>query len=199
VAHATVVIQPSLEQMTQRSDVIIRAVVEEQSVVYAEGNARILTLSRLRVKDGVKGAAKANDTVTLYQVGGSKDGRTMNVVGVNTFKVGEEVVLFGATFIAHDTIKFLQAERKAELPAATLNPTGGWVVTYGIGLGKFQVQRDASGVNAVEQLGDVVGAAQPGSQPTNPMAGGARLVKTQQPLDVFLSEVRRMAAARSVP
>ena len=41
-ARATVVVQPSLEQMTRRSGVIVRAVVEEQHVAWSEGRARIL-------------------------------------------------------------------------------------------------------------------------------------------------------------
>jgi len=197
LAWATVVIQPSLEEMTARSSVIIHAVVEDQSVTYGEGNKRIVTLSRLRVTEGIKGA-KTGDAVTLYQVGGEKDGKHMRIVGVNDFSVGEEVVLFGATFVATDTIRFLQAERKADVPAATLNPNGGWMVTYGVGLGKFQVKRDGTSVNAVEQLGDVVGAPPQGQKMVDPMAG-ARLSSTTQPLNVFLEEVRRMTASRSAP
>ena len=40
----TVVVQPSLEQMTQRSDTIIHAVVEDQSVTLGEDGKRILTV-----------------------------------------------------------------------------------------------------------------------------------------------------------
>ncbi len=187
MARATVVVQPSLEQMTHKSQVIIHAVVEDQSVTLGEGG-RILTLSRLRVKDGVKGVAKANDTVTLYQVGGTKDGRTMSIPGVNTFTVGEEVIVFGDVFLAQDTVTFLQTERKAEVPAATLNPSAGWLVTFGIGLGKYVVARDGQTPMAVEQVGDVATAV----QGPNGLVIGGRVVRTQQPLGAFLPEVRRM-------
>jgi len=62
VASATVVIQPSLEDMTAKSQVIIHAVVEDQTVTQGQDGKRILTLSRLRVTEAVKGGAKVNDT-----------------------------------------------------------------------------------------------------------------------------------------
>ncbi|MEW5851364.1 MAG: hypothetical protein AB2A00_21425 [Myxococcota bacterium] len=195
VARSTVVIQPSLEEMTQKSNVIIHAVVEEQTVTRGEEGKRILTLSRLRVTEGLKGA-KTGDTITLYQVGGSEGGRVARVVGMNDFKVGEEVILFAATFIATDTIRFLQENRKAEVPAATLHPSGGWVVTYGIGLGKFAVVPgpNGSGPMAVEEVGDVAVARQVQGRV---MAGTP--VVNRQPLDAFKAEVRRMASTGRAP
>lgn len=188
LARATVVIQPSLEQMTEKSDVIVHAVVEDQTVTLGEGG-RILTLSRLRIKDGLKGAVKANDTVTLYQVGGTLEGRTMAIPGVNAFTVGEEVILFGDVFLAQDTVEFLRTERKEVVPAATLHPSAGWLVTFGIGLGKYAVTRDGKVPMAVEQVGDVATAVPaPGG-----MKVGGQPVRTQQPLSVFVAEVRRLA------
>lgn len=188
LARATVVIQPSLEQMTEKSDVIVHAVVEDQTVTLGEGG-RILTLSRLRIKDGLKGAVKANDTVTLYQVGGTLEGRTMAIPGVNAFTVGEEVILFGDVFLAQDTVEFLRTERKDVVPAATLHPSAGWLVTFGIGLGKYAVTRDGKVPMAVEQVGDVATAVPaPGG-----MKVGGQPVRTQQPLSVFVAEVRRLA------
>ncbi|MBI5496916.1 MAG: hypothetical protein HY904_18015 [Deltaproteobacteria bacterium] len=192
-AHATVVVQSSLEEMTQKSDVVVHAVVEEVTVTTGEGG-RILTLSRLRVKDGLKGKAGAGDTLALYQVGGTHQGRVANIVGVSRFHVGEEVVLFADTFIATETIRYLQQEKKAEVPSATLNPTAGWVVTYGIGLGKFAVERGGSVPQAVEEVGDVVVVT-----PGRGMSVLGQPSLTRQPLDVFKTEVRRMAAAGRVP
>jgi hypothetical protein len=193
-ARATVVIQPSLEQMTQRSGVVVHAVVEDVTVVEGE-SGRILTVSRLRVKDGIKGA-RTGGSVTLYQVGGTLNGRVARIAGVSTFEKGEEVILFADVFQAADTIRFLQTARKTELPAATLNPSDGWVVPYGIGLGKYQVKRpDGSSPLAVEELGDVAPAT---VGPQGTVVGG-RLVRTQQPLDIFVQEVRRMVAQGSRP
>lgn len=194
-AGATVVIQPSLESMTQKSQVVVHAVVEEQTVTLAEESKRILTLTRLRVKEGVKGGAKQGDTITIYQVGGTWQGRVARVIGMSDFKVGEEVILFGATFLATDTVKFLQDHRAAEVPAATLHPTAGWVVTYGVGLGKYRVDRSGQTPMAIEELGDVATMRRVG----NDSVITAPAARTQQPLGVFLEEVRRLSAERRTP
>lgn len=192
-AQATVVVQPSLEQMTARSGVVIHAVVEEQTQTTGE-DARLLTLTRLRVLPGgaVKGA-KDGDTFTLYQVGGRDGNRVVEVVGMNHFAKGEEVVLFASAFLAGDTVKFLQEQRKGSVPAATLHPAGGWVVTFGIGLGKYAVTRTGSGAMAVEELGDVTVARRDGAR--GPMLLDHPVHFVRQPLDVFLDEVRAQAAA----
>lgn len=189
-ALATVVVQPSLEQMTARSGVIVHGVVTDQVVVQGE-EGRILTLSSIRVTEGLKGA-KANDTVTLYQVGGELDGHVARIAGVSAFAKGEEVILFGDTFLATDTVRFLQLERKNQIPAAMLHPSGPWLVPYGIGLGKFRVDRsnETLGAQASEELGDVA-VATPGPRG---MVLGGRVVRTQQPLNVMLDELRRLVA-----
>jgi hypothetical protein len=185
---ATTVIQPSLERMSQRADVIVHAVVEDQTVTPSADGKRILTLSRLRVMDAIKGA-KPGDTLTLYQVGGRLGQKVMNVVGVSSFKVGEEVVLFAETFVAHEAIKAIQTSRVGQVPAETLHPSGTWVVQYAVGIGKFAVRRDTPNVPmATEELGDVASVARVGNQTVM-----VPLVSTHQPLDVFKSEVRRMA------
>ena len=189
-AHATVVIQAPLHEMTQRSHVVVHATVEETGPVEGE-EGRILTLTRLKVIDGIKGA-KAGDTVTIYQVGGQLGDRVMQIPGVSEFKPGEEVVFFGVTFLATDTVRFLQTERKAQVPAATLHPSAAWVVPFAIGLGKFQVIRTVDPPMAQEELGDVVTVYRKG----NALVAGGRLSRTSQPLDVFLSEVGRMAGRK---
>lgn len=194
-AGATVVIQPSLEDMTRKSGIIVRATVEEQTVTLGEEGKRILTLTRFKVTESLKGTAKAGDTVTLYQVGGTYGGKVARIIGMSEFTAGEEVVLFGSTFLATDTVRYLQDNRKAEVPAATLNPTGGWMVQFGIGLGKFQVTPGAHGPMASEQLGDVATVTRVGDRSVI----GSPVTRVQQPLPVFLSEVRRMVAEGRTP
>jgi hypothetical protein len=197
-AGATVVIQPSLAEMTARSGVVVRGLVEEVTVTTGESDKRVLTLTRIRVLEAVKGP-KAGDTVTLYQVGGQLGNFVSRMVGMSPFSRGEEVVLFGATFLAQDTVKFLQDNRKGSVPDATLRPSGGWMVMYGIGVGKFLVERD----NAlplpmvIEQMGDVEVA----HQRAEGLVFADQAVRTRQPLPVFMQEVRRLAAtpARRAP
>ena len=193
-ASATVVVQPSLERMASRAQVIVRAVVEDQSVTTGEARGRVLTLSRLKVLEGLKGA-KTGETLTLYQVGGRQGKRVAQVIGASGFRVGEEVVLFGAKFLAQDTVKFLQGARQGGSPWATLHPTGGYVVTYGIGLGKFTVDRTGSVPMAREELGDVAVLVPSGKGSLVP----GPLVSREQPLDVFLDEVRALVSRGGKP
>ena len=197
-AGATVVIQPSLAEMTARSGVVLRGLVEESTVTIGENDKRVLTLTRIRVLESVKGP-KAGDTVTLYQVGGQVGNFVSKLVGMSQFNRGEEVVLFGATFLAQDTVAFLQGNRKGSVPDATLRPSGGWVVQYGIGVGKFLVTRDQSAPlpMVIEQMGDVEVA----HQRAEGLVFADKPVRTQQPLPVFMQEVRRLAAtpARRAP
>lgn len=191
-ARASVVMQTSLEEMTSRCDVVLHAVVEDQSITLAQNGARVLTLSRLRVKEGIRGA-KTGDTVTLYQVAGRVGNQVSNIVGVNTFTVGEEVVLFGATFLSTETVTFLQTQRAAEVPAATLHPTAGYVVPHGIGLGKFVVERPAPGVDQPVMVREELGGVSVATRRADNTLVSPATHRLQQPLDVFLAEVRRMA------
>jgi aspartate 1-decarboxylase len=188
-AGATVIVQPSLERMSARAEVIAHAVVEAQHVTLGEDGARIVTLSRVRVLAPVKGT-KAGERLVIYQVGGHHGDRVLVVHGASRFQVGEEVVLFGERFLAANTVRFLQKARGADVPRETLHPSGGFVVPYGIGLGKFVVDRRGAVPMAIEDLGDVAVAVR-GKQGTVIRAAAAR---TEQPLDVFLSEVRRLAS-----
>jgi hypothetical protein len=193
-ASATVVVQPSLDRLATRAEVIVHAVVEEQSVTAGEVGGRVLTLSRLKVLDGLKGA-KAGETLTLYQVGGRQGNRVARVIGANGFGIGEEVVIFGARFLAQDTVKFLQGARRGGVPWATLHPTGGFIVTYGIGLGKFAVDRTGPVPMAIEELGDVA-VLVPTSKGLLVPGPWAR---REQPLDVFLDEVRALVSRGGQP
>jgi hypothetical protein len=193
-AGATLVVQPSLERMATRADVIVHAVVEEQSVTTGEVAGRVLTLTRLKVLMGLKGA-RTGETLTLYQVGGRQGDRVVRVIGANTFRVGEEIVLFGARFLAQDTVKFLHGARRGGVPWATLHPAGGFIVTYGIGLGKFAIDRSGPVPMAREDLGDVAVLLSTGKGGLVP----GPLVRREQPLDIFLDEVRALVSQGGQP
>lgn len=127
-SSATVVVMHSLEEMTQRSDVIVHARVADQRVE-RKGQVGIITLTEIEVIDGIKGA-KDGDVLTIYQVGGSLDGQHAWIAGAHKHRVGEEMVLFA---VRH----------------------GDQIVSYGVGLGKFQVERDGTLPSVREDLGDV--------------------------------------------
>lgn len=164
-AAATVVRIPPLEEMTHGSDVVVHARVVDQLVAREDG--RVVTRTTLEVIEGVKGQ-KAGDLVVVFQVGGTLDGATSWITGAHRFQLHDEVVLFGV--------------RKTQ-GAAT-----GEIVSYGIGVGVFEVVRDAAGAKAVERIGDVVVATKDGRfeapAPRAPVA-----------LNVFLADLRRVVDA----
>jgi hypothetical protein len=129
---ATVVVVPTLEEMTHRSDVVAHAVVREVTVE-EEKPGRLVTLTALEVLDGIAGV-KTGDVLTVYQVGGEKDGRVAWIAGAHHFVVGEELVVF------------------AVRPAAL----HGRIVPYGIGFSLFSVVDGVDGRRVEEIAGDVV-------------------------------------------
>ncbi len=128
-AYATVVALTSLEEMTHRSDVVMQAVVVEQKVV-EERPGKIVTLTTMKVIDGISGV-KANDVVTVYQIGGRLGERQSWIAGAHKFAVGEEVVFFGSRL------------------------KSGNVVPWAIGYGLFSVLDDVDGRHVKEIAGDV--------------------------------------------
>lgn len=137
-ASATVVVVHPLDEMAHRADVIVHAVVRGQEVVREDN--RIITLTQIEVLEGLKGA-KAGAVETIFQVGGKLDGEVVRVVGNSSFAVGEEMVYFA---MRH----------------------GDRLVSYGVGLGKFAVDRSTGAVSAREEFGDVVAV-----DPKQPRAG----------------------------
>lgn len=128
-AHATVVALTSLEEMTHRSDVVMQAVVVDQKVV-EERPGKIVTLTTMKVVDGISGV-KANDLVTVYQIGGMLGDRQSWIAGAHKFTVGEEMVFFGSKL------------------------KNGRVVPWAIGYGLFSILDDVDGRHVKEIAGDV--------------------------------------------
>ena len=130
-AMATVVVVDPLEVMAQQSEVVIHGVVYGQEVQQDE-NGRIITLTQVEVVDGIKGATKG-ERVTVYQVGGTINGISQWIAGNHRFVNGEEFLLFG---VQHENM----------------------IVSYGVGIGKFRIVRDAAGTVLVEDVNDVIAA-----------------------------------------
>lgn len=168
---ATVVVLHSLEEMSQRSEVIVHARVAEQRVL-RQADVGIVTLTDIEVLDGIKGA-KDGDVLTIYQVGGSLDGDNAWISGAHRHRVGDEMVFFA---VRH----------------------GERIVSYGVGLGRFVVERDGTVPNTPpsvrEDLGGVA-VMQKGED------GRLRFTspepRTEASLDAFKERVRR--AARATP
>jgi hypothetical protein len=171
-AQATVVVMHSLEQMSQRADVVVHARVTDQVVTREDG--RIITLTELEVVDGLKGA-KYGDVLTVYQVGGKLDGVVAKIAGMHEYFVGEELVLFGMNH-------------------------GDRVVSYGVGVGKFQVQYEDDGKviqpRVVEDILDVVVARRDDSGATQFTPPSPR---SHDSLEGFKAELRSYIRAVRTP
>lgn len=93
-AGATIVKSLSLDDLAREADVVVHGVVEAQEATWNETRSRIYTVTRVRVVDSLKGPAKADETLSIRQIGGSLDGLTQTIVGNAKLRKGEEVVLF---------------------------------------------------------------------------------------------------------
>ena len=130
-AAATIVVLPTLEEMTHRSDVVVHGIVRDQKVI-EDRPGRIVTVTSIEIVDGIAGA-KAGDVITVHQLGGQLGKQQAWIAGAHHFSIGEELVFFGNT----------------------IPKKPGVVVPYGIGFGIFNVVDDVDGRHVLEVGGDV--------------------------------------------
>jgi hypothetical protein len=122
-AEATVMQYLSETDLAQRSLVIVRGVVAEQTAV--RFNREIWTDVRVRIEKLVRGQVQG-DEVLVRQPGGVLGGLGMKVVGAARFRSGERVLLF-------------------------LQPIAGGFFCVGLAQGKYDVFRDAKGAVRVRR------------------------------------------------
>lgn len=167
LAQATTVLNVPLEQMTRESTVILHGRVEAQQAVQEVGTDRILTFTAVEVLSRVKGIEK-NEVVTIYQVGGTLDGRTMNIIGALQFREGEEFILFGVRF-------------------------RDMVVSYGMGLGKYVVSVVNGTKSVAPEFGDVQRVEPDGKGGYKPAVLAA---PTPETLKAFITRVQGIAGVQ---
>ena len=158
---ATIGVVDDIRTMTQKSGVIVEVQVISQRVTLDE-KGRIITLSKLRVKDGLKGADTGQE-LTLYQVGGEYQGRVMRLQGASVYRSGEKLMLFAVPY--QDKM----------------------IVSYGLGLGKFNISQKKNGDQVIEDIH--------GLQVLQ-MKAGLRTLSEPSPrkyrsLEAFKAEIRR--------
>lgn len=168
-ANATIVVVDPLDVMTQKSEVVVHAVVYGQEV-RSDSRGRIITLTTVEVVDGLKGAAKG-DLVVIYQVGGTLNGISQWIAGNHRFLPGEEFLLFGVRY-------------------------EDMVVSYGVGIGKFKIVRDETGAFLVEDVNDVVAAYR---QKDGPMQMEEAVPRVFTGLEQFKGLIRDIDAASNQP
>jgi hypothetical protein len=117
-AQATVMIYWDTKELIRRSGSVIRGEVVSQQAVLIEG--RLWTDSYVRVLDTIKGKAQPGEILTVRQLGGETVEIGSYVAGAARFYIDERVLLF-------------------------LRPVEHYHVVVGMGLGKYQIYRDALG------------------------------------------------------
>ncbi len=90
---ATQMIPLSIEQLSDKAEVIVRGVVTSK-LTKRIGEKGIYTQVELKVEDSWKGAT-GKPHITIAQAGGVLGETIQNIPGQAVFKVGEEVVIFG--------------------------------------------------------------------------------------------------------
>jgi hypothetical protein len=103
VANATTVIPPNFDELVSRAEVIFEGeVTGVQSQWIGEGaEHRIVTFVTFKVDEALKG--NPGGSYSIRMLGGTVDGRTMEVTDAPKFKLGDHDVLFvennGSQFI----------------------------------------------------------------------------------------------------
>jgi hypothetical protein len=147
---ATTVIPPTFDQLVSRAELIFEGTVTHvHSQWLGEGaQRRIVTYVTFKIDDAMKGTPGASYTIRM--LGGTVDGRTMEVTDSPKFKAGDHDVLF----VEHNGQQFIPL--------------------VGIMHGRYHIERDQTGQEIVvdhdgQPLTDV---ANLGKEETN--ASGAR-------------------------
>lgn len=118
-----------LKTMSHKSEVILHGKVVDQKV-REERSGRLITLTEFEVLDGLKGVPPGR-MVTLYQVGGELNGKVMRLSSQQIYESGDELMFFGVML---DEM----------------------IVSYGPGLGRFNVDRLGQLEGLTESFGDVI-------------------------------------------
>lgn len=165
-AHAIIVKLTDLNTMAKRSDIVVHGYVGDQSVVN-DDMGRLITLTDIEVIDGFYGA-KTGEIITMYQVGGSKNGVIMPMLGGQRYQLGQEVVVFGLK----------------------LDNT---YVSYGAGQGKLDVIRSGTHEMVVEDLGDVSAMTRDGNGAFNAVRPMPLSFSSKE---LILQEIQEMTKGR---
>lgn len=102
VAQATVAVELQRPQLVADADLVVRVTVLDHRSAWNADNTAILTWTRLRVTEYLKGSGPAE--LTLRQMGGEAEGMVQYVPGDPRLAAGTDAVLFlrrgdGVTFL----------------------------------------------------------------------------------------------------
>jgi len=93
-ANATIMQYLEIEDLARLSSDIFRGQVVSASVYWNAERTHIYTAIRVQINETFKGSTYRDQTVTVTQPGGEKDGIRMDYAGRPEFTMGEPVALF---------------------------------------------------------------------------------------------------------
>lgn len=173
VATATTVIPPDFDQLVRRAEVIFEAEVTALHSQYIGEGAehRIVTFVTFKVDDALKG--DPGSSYTIRMLGGTVDGRTMEVTDAPKFAVGDHDVLF------------------------VENNGSQFIPLVGIQHGRFRIQKDRIGRDTL-----VTGDGQPLADVTQLGSNEETIAKTKPALSLndfkaaVQTRIRQQASAK---
>jgi hypothetical protein len=89
---ATTVVRMDLPSLVQESDSIVQGQVESVVAQWDEQKKTIFTYVSIRVREPLKG--EPGQTVLIRQIGGKVGAMNLSILGMPSFRTGEEVILF---------------------------------------------------------------------------------------------------------
>ncbi|TAK61360.1 MAG: hypothetical protein EPO24_05865 [Bacteroidetes bacterium] len=89
---ATITKKLSVQQLSKHSDCIVVGVVSDVKYERSKATGMLITLTTVTLSRTLKGSPAM--TVVIQTPGGRENGRTRFVLGMPSFEIGEEVVLF---------------------------------------------------------------------------------------------------------
>ncbi len=122
VSHATVVVPLTREELTAQSDFVVRATVLSRRSGWNDDHSQIVTWTRLRVTEYIKGSGATE--LVVRQLGGQVDGLESEIAGDARLVPGQHAVLF---LRRGEGVVFLTALAQSVF-FVTVSPDGGTVV-----------------------------------------------------------------------
>ncbi len=129
-AAATTVVYLDVDDLTERSNAVVRARVLERESRWDDEGRGIYTFTTVEVLSTLKGGG--DETLVIRQLGGEVDGVGSLVAGDASFQVGEEVVVF-----------------------LRRNPEDAVFHLVGLSQGKFSIDREGDQPLALRNLSDL--------------------------------------------
>jgi hypothetical protein len=129
-AIATVVKPMSVEELTDKSSVVMVGKAADTWTSWNPQHTRIYTYSRVKVGRVLKGSQ--SETLVVKQIGGSAGGYTQHIAGVHAMSSGENVVLFLRPSEAQDGTYVIVGLMQGHFRVARDAATGQTVVSNGV-------------------------------------------------------------------